>query len=159
MTVVGYADLPGWFSVRKSHVTGVADGTYLQRVNAPDPGTDEDDAELPETHEPEDVLYMAKVVNVRTGLNLREQPSMSGKTLLLMPKDAVVEVLKDNLDDGFAMVYYAGVYGFCTRSYLYQLEEEGPKYFDVALHGVTADIVAQIMKIYPSAEVTERSDG
>lgn len=155
LTVIGYADVMGWVTVQKDHVVGVADNQYLQRIDAPEPETDGEDADLPETHEPKDVLYMATVVGVKTGLNLRETPSLNGNTILLIPKDAAVEVLEDDVAGGFALVYYSGAYGFCTQLYLQRMDEVAPQFYDVRLRAVTEDVVAEVMRICPSAEVTE----
>lgn len=153
VTVLGYADMPGWFRVSKSAVKGVADSRYLQKTGAPALNTDDDDTGLPETGTAEDVKYRAKVVNVKSGLNLRTQPDMNATTLLLLPKDAIVEVLKDNVGNGFSQVHYGGIYGYCTRSYLYQMDDDAPQFYTVVLRNVTEDVMAQALKLCPAAEV------
>lgn len=154
VVVLGYADALGWLRVQKDHMAGVADGQYLQKIDAPPPNDDEDDQEvLPGSHDPEDVLYTASVVNVKTGLNLRTKPRMDAETILLLPKGATVEVLTDNLPGGFAMVCYASIYGYCTRSYL--MQDAGELFYDVVLSCVTKDVVAKVLTLYPAAEVTE----
>lgn len=152
--VLGYANAPGWFKVQKGAVKGVADSQYLQKVDMPTPQTDDDDAEVPIDHNHSGVLYQAKVVNVKTGLNLRLQPSQSGQTMLLIPLDAVVEVLQDNVADGFSYVCYGGVHGYCTRSYLYQMDSDMPAYYNILLRNATADVLARVLEICPAAEVT-----
>lgn len=68
-----------------------------------------------------DVLYRAKVINVKTGLNFRTSPKNAENTILLLKLDTVVEVLEDNVGDGFCRARYNGTVGYCTRSYLMQL--------------------------------------
>lgn len=160
VTVLGYADMPGWFKVRKGTVNGMADSRYLQKTGTPALETDGDDTGLPETNTPEvpapeDVKYQARVVNVKSGLNLRTKPDMNATTLLLLPKDTVVEVLKDNVGNGFSHAHYGGIYGYCTRSYLYQLDNDAPQFYTVVLRSVTEDVMAQVLKLCPAAEVTK----
>lgn len=71
---------------------------------------------------PSPALYRAKVVNVRTGLNLRTTALNADNTILLMPLGAVVDVLQDNCGNGFSRVRYGTAEGYCTRSYLMQVE-------------------------------------
>lgn len=72
---------------------------------------------------PTDALYRAKVVNVKTGLNFRTSPQLIENTIMLLKKDSIVEVLEDNVGGGLARVRFGNVTGYCTRSYLLQLEE------------------------------------
>ena len=66
---------------------------------------------------------MAKVVNIKTGLNLRSAPDRTmSNTLMLIPLGAVVDILAENCGDGFAKVRYDNVEGYCTRHYLLQLD-------------------------------------
>lgn len=69
----------------------------------------------------EEALYLASVVNVKTGLNFRTAPVNSTNTILLIPLDGVVEVLQDNCGNGFAKVRYCGIVGYATRRYLLQM--------------------------------------
>jgi len=69
-------------------------------------------------------LYQAEVVNVNIGLNLRTSPVNTTNTILLIPKGGVVDVLQDNAGGGFAYVRYFGILGYCTRSYLLQLDAD-----------------------------------
>lgn len=80
---------------------------------------------VPVSNDDPDVLYQARIVNVKTGLNLRTTPVNSVNTILLIPPNAVADVLEERCGDGsFAKVRYFGTIGYCTRSYLYQLDTD-----------------------------------
>ena len=81
------------------------------------------DGDAPTAVTPEP-LYQAEVINVNIGLNLRTSPVNATNTILLIPKGGVVDVLQDNCGNGFAYVRYFGTLGYCTRSYLMQLDAE-----------------------------------
>lgn len=66
----------------------------------------------------EEALYLAEVVLVKKGLNLRTQPVLADNTIKLLALGEVTEVLSDDCGDGFARVRHGGVKGYCTRSYL-----------------------------------------
>ena len=72
--VLGYADEPGWLKVEKNGVSGVADGQYLQgshespAMETPDDPGDADDERANEL--PGDTQYRARVINIKSGLNL-----------------------------------------------------------------------------------------
>lgn len=68
--------------------------------------------------------YKAKVVNVKTRLNLRSEPKNADNTICMLELGTVVEVLEDNCGNGFSKVRYGDMIGYCTRSYLYQIETE-----------------------------------
>lgn len=120
--VTEYGGQIGWLKAEHAGVTGFADRQYLRRIDeiqAPELPDDLGDAEDAEQWYP----YRAKVVNVKTSLNLRRTPEkIEGNTVLFIPLGEMVDVLEDNCGNGFLRVRYGTVEGYCTRSYLMQLE-------------------------------------
>lgn len=70
----------------------------------------------------ENALYDAEVINVKEGLNFRTSPINVTNTIMLLLLGSVVEVLQENCGNGFSKVRYQGIVGYCTRNYLYKLD-------------------------------------
>ena len=127
--VYGLSATSGWYDVEKDGARGFADGQYLSLYNVkieeiPEGVVDDiTNAEFPA--EPKPYLYRAKVINVTKSLNFRIHPSLAeNNTIAWLKKDTVVEVLaeRQGKDQSFALVRYNGEEGYCTRSYLYQVD-------------------------------------
>ena len=163
LQVIGYGNMLGWLQVEKDGIVGVSDGQYLLKAEdaglEDDPNTDAD--EEADTGVPESgaVLYLAKVVRVKTGLNLRTTPQKkSNNTLLLIPLGATVEVLGEDYGE-FAHVSYGDILGYCTKSYLEPLPDETEKLYDMHLQGVTGDLLDKVLTLFPAAKVSETAAG
>ena len=164
LTVTGHAAEIGWAKVKKEIngmlVEGYSDVKYLQRVGDASPGDvddNKDDEETGAVEPPNDQpLYQATVINVTNGLNLRLAPNKeAGNTIVLMPLGVMVDVYADNVGDGFALVQYGKVFGYCTRSYLLQVSEEIELLYDVHACGVSRSVVEKIRAVYPGAVFSE----
>ena len=109
---------------------------------------------------PERPLYQATVINVKSGLNLRISPNLvAGNTIILMPLGAMVDVYADNVGNGFALVQYGSLLGYCTRSYLLQTPGEAQVLYNVRADGVSRQVVEWIRAVYPGVIVTEVREG
>ena len=88
--------------------------------------TDEPDATpAPDTANPDDSLSSVqkmKVVNVNSYVNLREAASTKSKSLMQIPKNAIVEYTGEQ-DGDFLKVIYEGKTGYVHGKYLEKLEE------------------------------------
>jgi hypothetical protein len=84
-----------------------------------------DGYEPPKPAMSDDALYLAMVVNVKTGLNFRSTPANTTNTMLLLPLGTVIEVLEDNCGNGMCRARHMGKAGYCTRSFLQQIDDEG----------------------------------
>lgn len=159
LQVTGYADVLGWLRVEKDGIAGVADGQYLLKAEdaglEDDPNEDADEDAGSGWPEESGTPYKAKVVGIKTGLNLRSSPRRAANnTLVLIPPGAVVEVLGEDHGD-FAYVAYGSVHGYCTKHYLEPMADEAEKLYNVRLNGVTADVLEKVLALFPAAEVEE----
>jgi len=168
LVVTGYADVIGWAKVQKDGTAGYSDAQYLQRVSAVNPPDGEDDrsdgeegtATGPSGPLGEQPLYQARVVNIKSGLNLRTAPAIAeGNTIIFIPPNAIVDVYADGIGGRFALVQYGSVLGYCTRSYLQRCDGDAKTLYDVSVKGVTQDVVERIRSVYPGAVVTEAKGG
>lgn len=157
--VADYGGMLGWLIVEKDGVRGYADAQYLLKID--DAGNEDNPNkgvgnEVPTgEHLADDVLYRAKVVNVKTGLNLRTSPNKAdSNTILLLPLNAMVEVLDESFG-AFVYCCYGGVYGYCTRSYLYRLDDVEEAKYSVTLEGITEDLLQKVLALFPAAIVAE----
>lgn len=78
----------------------------------------------PDAEEPSFDSYVATVVDVKTGLNLRTSADMGKNTILLIPPGRTVEVFPAMKSGEFAYVRYEGKAGYCTKGKLRRAAEE-----------------------------------
>lgn len=101
--VLGDPDGKGFAQARYNGHAGVVDLQYV----VPDDG-----------EEPAQETYLATVVDVNTGLNLRTSPENKQNTILLIPPGKTVEVYPTMRSGAYAYVVYAGRAGYATEAKL-----------------------------------------
>lgn len=104
-TVDIMSDLPdgGYIEARYGHMTGYVNLQYIVP---------------PDAENPSFTSYMATVIDVTKGLNLRTSPDMGRNTILLIPPGRQVEAYPEMAQGGFAYVRYEGKTGYCTAAKL-----------------------------------------
>ena len=134
-------------------MAGFSDVQYLMRIGEvtfPDINNNIDDstAGAPPSILDKSLYPRRQSSSSINGLTLRISPNLvAGNTIVLMPLGNTVDVCADNVGNGFALVKYGSLPGYCTRSYLLQTPGEVQVLYNIRADGVSRQVVETILPL------------